>query len=128
VISGKDVPDMYNYPILFFLIFLFFAYLLLSDDKVSIDFKRSTITIKNYNPLHNVFRKVILKHPSEIKFNEIDKVETDQTYFRKNGNIYYVSIQIYGLYKIEIAEFTGREQSEIFADFLKAVVRHKKIN
>lgn len=123
VVSGKGVPDAYNYPVLFFLIFLFFTFACLSLDKIVIDTNKKTITRKNYNPIMNFIRRIILQLPSVIDFKDVSQIDSDQTYFQKDGNSYYVYIITNTPYKLRIGTFSNKSCSEVFIEFLQKNVK-----
>lgn len=88
-----------------------------SLNKVSFDFDRKCVNIKNYNPLINVGRKM-LQIPSLIMFNEIKKVYYDYQFWGKGIYKHKVILQTDSPYKYTIAIFSTEAYSTQLSAYL----------
>lgn len=102
------------------LFFISLAYMF-SMNKVVINFKQKKVYIRNYNPLLNLWRRM-MQMPFELTFGEVDKIITDYTY-RKGDGEYYVAFITEAPYKFRIAIFKTEDQSRLFAGYLKRMMR-----
>ncbi|MFT4152429.1 hypothetical protein [Parafilimonas sp.] len=113
--------DIGSYLILAIDLMLLLLIQYLSLNKVSIDFELKCISIKNYNPLVNVGRK-ILQMPALIMFTDIEKFYSDYQFWGKSTYKHKIILQTTALYKFRIAIFSKRQESILFAEYLKNVI------
>ena len=110
-----------DYLILAIVLMLLLLIQYFSLNKVSIDFERKCISVKNYNPLVNAGRK-IFQMPSLIMFTDIEKIYSDYQFRGKNTNRHEVILQTTAPYKFRVAIFSTEAYSIQFSEYL-----HKKI-
>ncbi len=110
------------------ILFLSFSWMFLSNDKVVINFNNKTLSRKNYNPLINYIRKIILKYPKEISFDNIEGIETNRTYNIKGQTKYFLTIYTNDPYKLNIAFFTRENYSTTLADYLRFKMNKHKVS
>ncbi len=114
-ITNTDYGD---YTVLAFILFIFLISQYLSLNKVCVDFEKRLVSIKNYNPLVNMGRK-LFQIPFTIAFKEVDKIFTDENSLSTQLKRFYVILETDVPYKFKIAIFSKQQQSIVFAEYLK---------
>jgi len=125
IMNGKLLltnTDDSDYIILFFALTIFLMVKVFSLNRVCIDFEKKLISIKNYNPLVNLGRR-LFQMPLAISFKEIDKIFTDQNWFSGQLIRFYVILETNALYKFRIAIFSKQQESIMFVEYLKNKIR-----
>jgi phage-related holin len=120
-LSLKDT-DYGDYTILALALLILSVIGYLSLNRVCVDFEKRLISIKNYNPLVNLGRKM-LQMPFVISFKEVDKVFTDQNWFSGQLSRFYVILETEAPYKFRIAIFSKPQESIAFAEYFKNKIR-----
>jgi hypothetical protein len=125
IINGKislTNADYGDYTILALILFILLIIQYLSLNKVCVDFEKRLVSIKNYNPLVNLGRK-LFQIPFEITFKEIGKIFTDENLLSSQLVRFYVILETDAPYKFQIAIFSKRQESIVFAEYLKNRIR-----
>jgi hypothetical protein len=125
--NGEQIEFRNDY-LTAFIAFGLFGLSYFSLNKINFDFEQKIVQIKNYNPLVNFFRK-LFKMPSEVKFNEIEKIYPDwKLGGRGKQSKYFTILETDGPYKFRIAIFETESQSIIFTDYIRNIIKPHKIH
>jgi phage-related holin len=111
-----------DYAILALILFILLIIQYLSLNKVCVDFEKRLISIKNYNPLVNLGRK-LFQMPFVISFKEVDKVFTDQNWSSRQLIRFYVILETDAPYRFRIAIFSKHQESIVFAEYLNHLLK-----
>jgi hypothetical protein len=130
IINGKLSlinDDDSDYVTLILILFIFLIVRSFSLNRVRIDFEKKLISIKNYNPLVNLWRK-LFQMPFAIGFKEVNKIFTDNNSFSRQLIRFYVILETDAPYQFRIAIFAEKNQSIIFTDYLTKLIKHHSIH
>lgn len=109
--------DYSDYAILVLMLFFLLIIQYLSLNKVCVDFEKEFISIKNYNPLINMVKK-ILQMPFIISFREVQNIYTDSSFFSNQLPRFFVVLETIALCKFKIAIFQ-EDKNRFFSDYLR---------
>jgi phage-related holin len=125
IINGKislTNNDYSDYVTLALTLLVLVIIVYLSLNRVCVDFEKKLISIKNYNPLVNLGRK-LFQMPFIIGFKDVDKIFIDQNWFSGQLIRFYVILETDTPYKFRIAIFSKRQESIVFAEYLNHILK-----